>query len=235
MSGGFTPALKRTNVSVGGKASFLASGKMTVKRGGITLDASLVAADANGDKIIEAGTFVAQVTATKKYGPYGGKTNEVQTLTVGGSGLTSFTITLGGFTTAAIDAAATSAAVKAALEALPNVDVGDVKVTGNAGGVWTVTFGGEYANKDVPAMTTTPTGGSGTVTVATPTAGGAAVADGREAPDDQSGYTLESVNLRDGDVICGLMLEGSVLTARVTPAPDATTKAAVKGRIIYQA
>lgn len=235
MSGGFTAGLKRSSVAITGGASFLASEQMRVKRGGITLDASLVAADANGDKIIKAGTFVSKVTATSKYGPYSATTNEVQTLTEGGSGLTSFTLTLGGFTTASIAAAATAAAVQSAIEALPNVDVGDVTVTGSAGGPYTVTFGGEWSQKDVPQFTTTPTGGTGTVTAATTTAGGGAISDGRQTPsDDTSGYTLESVNLRDGDVICGLLIGGSVLSARVTPTPDATIKAAVKGRIQFQ-
>lgn len=59
--------------------------------------------------------------------------------------------------------------------------------------------------------------------------------DGRQTPNaDISGYLLESVNLKDGDVICGLVIHGSVLGARTTPAPDATIRAAVKGRITIQ-
>lgn len=238
MSGGFTPGLRRTDVAISGGASFLASEDYTVKRAGITIDHTTVPADADGNKILQEGTFVAEITASGKYGPYGGLTNEVQTLTEGGSGLTSFTITLGGFTTASLDDDATAAQVQAALEALPNLDVGDVEVTGGplGTGPFTVSFShGEWAGRDVPAMTTTPTGGTGTVTVATTTAGGAAVSDGRQTPSaDTSGYTMEAVNLKDGDVICGLLIRGSVLEARVTPSPDATTKTAVKGRIIYQ-
>lgn len=236
MSGGFTPALKRTDVAVSGQASFLASERMTVKRGGITLDAALVPADANGNKILEAGTFVSEVTATGKYGPYVDLSNEIQSVTEGGSGLTSFTLTLSGQTTAAIDAAASAADVKAALEALSTVGAGNVEVVGGDGGPWIVTFVGTLAGTNVAQMTATPTGGTGTVTVATETGGGAsAPADGREAPSaDTSGYLLESVNLKDGDVICGLLIGGSVLSARVTPTPDATIKAAVAGRILFQ-
>lgn len=51
---------------------------------------------------------------------------------------------------------------------------------------------------------------------------------------DTSGYTLEDVNLKDGDVVCGIILHGSVLSARVTPAVDATTRTAVSGRITFQ-
>lgn len=105
-----------------------------------------------------------------------GGAEEVQTLTVGGSGLTSFTLTFQGQTTAAIPAAAVGADVQAALEALSNVNPGDLVVTGGSGGVWTVTFQpyGQYADMDVSQLTTTPTGGTGTVTAATTTPGGAA-------------------------------------------------------------
>lgn len=134
MSGGFTPGLKRTDVAIHGGPSFLASEHIQSKRGGITLDASLVTADANGDKILKAGTFVTPATATSKYGIY--------------------------------DTAAT---------------------------------------------------------------------DGRQTPDpDVSGFLPEAVNLRDGDVICGLFIHCSVLAARITPAPDATMRTAVKGRITIQ-
>jgi hypothetical protein len=97
--------------------------------------------------------------------------NEVQTITEGGSGLVSYTLTLNGETTASILAAATAAQVQAALEGLDSVQVGDVTVTGSAGGPYTVTFGGGYAGENVPQMTATPTGGTGTVTIATTTPG----------------------------------------------------------------
>lgn len=104
-----------------------------------------------------------------------GGAEEVQTATVGGSGLTSFTLTLNGQTTAAIPAAAVGADLQSALEALSNVEPGDLTVTGSSGGAWTITFSatGQYADEDVPAITSTPTGGSGTVTMATTTPGGA--------------------------------------------------------------
>lgn len=149
----------------------------------VTPDASLftLAAYPNG---IPSGTPLGVVTSSGKVGPYSGdSTDEVQTLTEGGSGLTSYTITFSGQTTASIDDDATAAQVQTALEALSNINPGDVTVTGGplASGPFTVTFGGQYANTDVPAMTTTPTGGTGTVVVATSTAGGAdASSDGRE-------------------------------------------------------
>lgn len=97
--------------------------------------------------------------------------NEAQTVTEGGSGLTSFTLTYAGQTTASIPAAATALQVRTALEALSNIEAGGVTVTGAAGGPYTVTF---TSGTDVAQMTATPTGGTGTVTVATATAGASA-------------------------------------------------------------
>jgi hypothetical protein len=99
--------------------------------------------------------------------------SEIQTVTVGGSGLTSFTLTYSGQTTSSLDDLATAAEVQAALEALSNIAVGDVAVVGDAGGPWTVTFKGALVNTNVAQMTSTPTGGTGTVTVATLRAGAA--------------------------------------------------------------
>lgn len=136
------------------------------------------------DGYVPSGTPLGVVTATDMVGPYtGDSTDEVQTLTEGGSGLTSFTISFSGQTTASLDDDATAAQVQAALEALSNIGEGNVEVTGGplASGAFSVKFVGDLANANQPAMTTTPTGGTGTVTVATTTAGGAdGSADGRE-------------------------------------------------------
>lgn len=147
-----------------------------------TLDATTALAK-YPDGLVPSGACLGIITANKRYGPYGGTSEEVQTLTEGGSGLTSFTITFSGQTTSSIDDDATAAEVQAALEALSNIAPGDVVVTGGplGTGPMTVTFGGAYVNTNVAQMTTTPTGGTGTVTVATATAGGADIAnDGRE-------------------------------------------------------
>ncbi len=131
---------------------------------------------------VPSGTPLGEVTATGKVGPYSGDaTDEVQSITQGGSGLTSYTLTYSGQTTASIAAAATAAQVQAAIEALSNVGTGNVLVTGAANGPYQVAFRGDLENTNVAQMTATPTGGTGTVTVATVTAGGAdASADGRE-------------------------------------------------------
>lgn len=149
---------------------------------GITLDISAFTSSIHyPNGYIPSGTPLAKITASGYYGPYS-VTDEVQTLTEGGSGLTSFTITYSGQTTASIDDDATAAEVQAALEALSNIAPGDVTVTGGplGTGPFTVTFGGTLADTNVAAMTTTPTGGTGTVVVATATAGGAEGAGGLE-------------------------------------------------------
>jgi hypothetical protein len=113
-------------------------------------------------------TGVTRALAINGYDP---GTDEVQTITEGGSGLASYTLTYSAQTTASIAATAAASAVQSALEALSNIAVGDVAVTGSAGGPYTVTFGGALASTNVAQMTATPTGGTGTVTINTVTPG----------------------------------------------------------------
>lgn len=112
-------------------------------------------------------------------------TNEVQTITISATGGT-FTVTYSGQTTAAIAWNATSAAVQAALEALSNIAVGDVSVTGADGGPYSIEFVGTLGMQDVATMTTNAgslTGGAGTAVVATPTVG--------VAPDDEWDFAAD--------------------------------------------
>jgi hypothetical protein len=183
----------------------------------ITLDVSAFTANVHyPNGYIPSGTNLAKITATGLYGPYT-VSNEVQTVTEGGSGLTSFTLTWNGQTTASIDAQATAATVQAALEALSNIGVGDVTVTGNPGGPYTVTFGGALAGTDVAQMTATPTGGTGTVTIATTTAGGTEGTGGLEVC---AGHLFSSVkvpNVLDTtkDVGAALLVHGFVKLSKL--------------------
>lgn len=129
-SGGFVPKLTKESLGVaetGG--SFLASEHMMVRRVGITVDSTSVAADADGNKVIPAGTVLGQITATGKFGIY----NNTYT-------------------------------------------------------------------------------------------------DGRETA---VGFLLESINLRHGDVITGLLQHGSVVEARVSGL-DAAARTDLAGRIVFQ-
>jgi hypothetical protein len=74
-------------------------------------------------------------------------TAEVQTVTITGVPTAgTFTLTYAGSTTGPIAFNALGAAVQAALVALPNLEPGDVVVTGGAGGPYTVTFSVEEGN-----------------------------------------------------------------------------------------
>lgn len=147
---------------------------VTIPIAALTLDTHYTAG------VIPDGLALAKATSgtySGKFIPLAARPNEVQTITEGGSGLTSFTLTFDGETTGSIAAAATAATVQSALEALSNINVGDVTVTGSTSGPYSATFGGQYAGTNIPAMTATPTGGSGTVTIATSTGGGSGVTD----------------------------------------------------------
>lgn len=237
MSGGFTPGLRTVADGVTAEASFLASEHMMVRRLGITLDADLVSADGSGHKVVKAGTVLGKVTATGLYGPYVGGASEGQTVTLDATAGT-FALTFDGETTAAIAYNAAASAVQSALLALSNLQSGDVTVTGNAGGPYTVTFAGQYAGQNVPALVSDVSAlekgaggaGSGTATVATVGAGGGStVSDGREVA---AGILLESVNLEFGDTVAGMLIHGSVLEARCTGV-DAAAKSALS-QIVFQ-
>ena len=138
-------------------------------------------------------------------------TSAVVNLVEGGAGLTSFTITVNGQTTASIDDDATAAQVQAALEALSNVAPGDVTVTGTSAPVnMRASFGGELAG-DVVTVSTTPTGGSGVVTVTYVTAGGV-----NNGP--KPCYEIECPEWTDYRLeVCGVCITGGYLQNRAFP------------------
>jgi hypothetical protein len=211
---------------------FLASAKGQITKG-VTLDASKWTADSNGDKLVKAGTVLGKITASGLYGPYGLRANEVQQFDLGEASDGTFTITFAGETTAAIAYNANAAAVKAALEALSNIDPGDVTVTGGAlpGTAVVITFGGQYAGQDVPEITIADGSLTGaTVTIETTTAGGSAVSDGRETA---AVILLNSINLRDGNAAVATLEAGVVLEARLTGL-DAAGKADLTNRFIFR-
>lgn len=104
----------------------------------------------------------------------GGGTNEVQLLTVTATGGT-FTISFDGQTTTALAYNADAATVELALEALSNIAVGEASCSGALSTGMEVTFTGQWAEENVPAMTCNSAALTGTATPATQTAGVAAV------------------------------------------------------------
>lgn len=196
----------------------------------ITLDVSAFTAGVHyPNGYIPSGTPVAKITASGLYGPYS-VTDEVQTVTEGGTGLTSFTLTWSGQTTASILAAATAATVQAALEALSNIAVGDVVVSGVAGGPYTVTFAGTLADLDDAAMTATPTGGSGSVTIATATAGGVEGSGGLEAAKGLLFSAVKVPNVSDTsiDVGAAMVVHGFVQLSKLPFTLDANGQTDLK-------
>lgn len=131
--------------------------------------------------------------------------NEVQRVTITGVPTGgAIKLLFDGAQTADIAYNATAAVVQAALEALGNVNVGDVTVGGGPGpaAFWTVTFGGQYANTNVPAMTATSTltGGTTPAVAVTTTTGGTG---GPSAP---AGSTTLPVDATSGAIPAGTVL-----------------------------
>ncbi|QBJ94431.1 hypothetical protein D0Z67_29105 (plasmid) [Streptomyces seoulensis] len=176
------------------------------------------------ERKLKSGIPLAQNATTKLFEPYSPVTNEVQTATItGGPTGGTFTLTFSGQTTSAIAYNATAATVQAALEALSNVNPGDIKVTGNAGGPYTLTFGGQYLGDNVASITATAslTGGSTPgVTMATTTAGGTATAsDGTQT---FRGFLFTEVAFHPGStkVAAPLMVHGQIDVAKLPVAFD---------------
>lgn len=99
-------------------------------------------------------------------------TNEVQSLVATGGTAGDFTLTFIDQTTAAIPYNATAAQVQSALEALSNVNPGDIVAAGGPlpATPVTLTFGGQYAAQNVPALVVTDnvTDGNAVITTSTP-------------------------------------------------------------------
>ncbi|MFD4397212.1 hypothetical protein [Kitasatospora sp. NPDC058478] len=135
---------------------------------------------------VRSGIPLGRLNESGLYAPYSPPTSETQTVTVtGGPTGGTFTLTFNGQTTAPVPYNATPAQLRGALEALNNIAAGDVTVTGNAGGPYTVAFLGHFLGVNVAQMTASATGLTGgtspAVNVATTTNGGTATAsDGTE-------------------------------------------------------
>lgn len=122
----------------------------------------------------ETADFIAQFVQ--------GSRNEQQRITVTNATGGTFTLTFSGQTTPAIAYNASAADVQAALESLPAIGSGNVSVSGNNGGPWTVTFQGALGYQGVELLTASSnlTGNSPTIQVERAQAGqrGATVTNG---------------------------------------------------------
>ncbi len=109
--------------------------------------ANLVQTTVDATNIGGMGTKV-EIEATDVQGSGGG--DEVQSVTLSNATGGTLRLALDGYVTASLAYNASASQVEAALEALGSVD--DVTVTGNAGGPWTVTFGGSQSGTNVSRM-----------------------------------------------------------------------------------
>lgn len=174
-----------------------------------------------GQKVLQPGTVLAVITAgaeAGKVGPYqAAGTNEVQTIEVTGSPTGgTYTLTFDGQTTTALAYNANAAAILAALEALSNVDAGDLTVTGT--NPFTVTFIGKLGGANQSQLTSTPalTGGSTpTVAHATSTPGVAGATDGRQTAANIVGIcnTILPWQLVEGDREVAVVYDADVYQA----------------------
>ena len=191
------------------------------------------------ERKLKSGIPLGQNDTTKLYEPYAAVTNEVQTATITGAPTGgTFTLTFSGQTTAAIAFNATAAAVQSALEALSNVNPGDIKVTGNAGGPYTLTFGGQYLGDNVASLTATASLTGGTtpnVTMATTTAGGTATA--TDGTQKFAGFLFAEVSFYPGSTKAGapLMVHGQIDVTKLPVAFDpADVPAGSNTQFIYK-
>lgn len=159
---------------------------------------------------LAVGTPVAYDTAVDKWKVWSGiaAVNEVQTITIDATGGT-FTVTYDGVSTAALAWNISAANLKIALAALPGLATADLTVA-LASLVYTITFAGALAGTDISVLVTgagSLTGGAGTATVATSTAGvsatGKNVVRGFVFPD---AIVLDATN----DVLGVVMLRGGI-------------------------
>ena len=140
--------------------------------------------------------------------------NAKQTVTVTATG-GHFSLSLGAETTVNLAYNAAAADVQAALEALVAVGAGNVAVTGDAGGPWTVEFKGALAGQPVATMAATDVDLAGTghaVAVAVAQAGGAVVSMAIVAPgQDVGGEVNKYVVVRANGANTGIILIGTTV------------------------
>jgi hypothetical protein len=197
-----------------------------------------------GDFTIENGavTFTLQNAATKDgnawgKGPYNVAintplVNEVQTVTITGTPTGgTFTLTYSGQTTSAIAYNAANSAVLAALEALSNIGVGDVAVTGGPGPgtPYVVTFGGDLAAENVAQMTATGsfTGGTAPAVAVTTTTGGSSGTAGPllTALDVDDHLHVQYTTVAPPEPGCSCLASGPAATGATAGAPATITPA----------
>lgn len=220
--------------------SWLGSAHGTSEADSITLDGSAFVGIFT-DGVVPSGVVIAKITSSGLWAPYAplDVTNEVQSVIATGGTAGDFTLTFDGETTAAIAYNANAAAVQAALEALSNIQPGDVVAAGGPlpGTAVTLTFGGQYAAEDVPALVVTDNITDGNAVISTPTPGDAGTPDGTDNP---VGFLFTTTEVIDSagntvDPSAALLWHGEIVESNL-PANhglDAAAKLALAGRFHF--
>lgn len=185
---------------------------------------------------LPSGLPLAKITSSSLYGPYSAEDNETQTLTRTSTGGT-ITLEIDGEVTDTIAASAvgfTAAAVQTAIDALSNVDEEHtVVVSGSDGGPLTLTYGGLWADENVPQVVVDNTSATGgTIVAATVNAGGS-VASGLEV---LKGFLFTDVTVSgSGNDPIGTILDHCRVVEAQLPlgSIDASGKRDVAGRIWF--
>jgi hypothetical protein len=187
--------------------------------------------------VLKSGLPLGRITASGLYAPYSGVSSEVQSVTLTGSPTGgTYTLTFSGQTTAAIPFDAQAIQIQHALEALSNINPGDVTVDGQPTGPYYVRYAGQYAGDDAAALTATAslTGGSSPgVTIATVRAGGnVAGSDGTEV---LAGFlATESLFTPGSTKTSGALLwMGEIYANKLPVSFDPTTVTAAPGVTIH--
>lgn len=198
-------------------------GKVVGENLDILLDRSgfdLVTAFPNG--YIPSGIALSRVDATGLYVPYVNQTNPSYSITVDATA-GNWHPTVEGQATAPVAFNVSAANLRTALEALPNVNAGDVTVTGGPGASgggtpYVVTFvAGDYAGTAGPAVTVaddTLSGGGDAVAV-TPTAGGVSSPAGEGTGRGLLFATVAYDRNSTGDIAAALFRWGEVIENRL--------------------
>jgi hypothetical protein len=168
-------------------------------------------------------------------------TNAIQSVTITGAPAAgTFTLTFGGQTTPALAITATAAQVQLALQGLSSIGLGNVLVTGPAGGPWQVTFQGTKGNQPQTLMTTANTFTGGTtpgVTVANVVVGVGPTANTvvSGGPGPGTPYTVTFGGRLTGVNVAPIGANGGKLTGGTNPTVTVTTPTSGKSSFSNQA
>lgn len=195
---------------------------------------SQVVSFASGTGTLAGLTAVTRNSSTGNWQVFRGTTSEINTVTANATAATdgTFTLTVNGEVTAAMDHDIDAAGMQAALEALDGVEVGDVTCTQTAGtdlgdssGQITITWGGLLGGTNITITIQTGSLTGNAHVLATTQAGGGAELNGTGLIKGFVAPDCEVVLSADGEVPGVVMLAGRVHVDDIPLVDDIYTRA----------